>query len=46
MTQEQEKNIKIITDSLNKFGITNPNIQAGILATVSKESNFIPQSEN
>ncbi len=46
MTSEQLNNINLITASLNKFGITNPNIQAGILATISKESNFIPQSEN
>lgn len=46
MNQQQIDNIKIITDSLNKFGITNKNIQAGILSTVYKESNFIPQSEN
>lgn len=38
--------IKLIVDSLNKFGITNQNVQAGILATISKESNFEPQSEN
>jgi putative chitinase len=46
MTTEQTNNIKLITASLNKFGVTNPNIQAGILATISKESNFVPQSEN
>ncbi len=46
MTDQQLNNIKLITDSLNKFGVTNPNLQAGILATISKESNFIPQSEN
>lgn len=46
MTQQQLDNIKLLTDSLNKFGVTNPNLQAGWLATVSKESNFIPQSEN
>lgn len=46
MTQEQTNNIKLITNSLTKFGITNPNIQAGILATISKESEFVPQSEN
>lgn len=39
-------NIKLITESLNKFGITNPNLQAGILATISKESEFEPKSEN
>lgn len=46
MTQQQTDNIKLISDSLTKYGITNPNLQAGILATISKESNFIPQSEN
>ncbi len=46
MTPQQLDNIKLITDSLNRFGITNKHIQAGILATISKESNFIPQSEN
>ncbi len=44
-TAEQEKNIRLITNSLNKFGITNQNLQAAILATVSKESNFIPKVE-
>lgn len=39
-------NIKLIVDSLNKYGITNQQLQAGILATISKESNFVPQSEN
>jgi len=46
MTSEQLKNIQLITDSLNKFGVTNKAVQAGILATISKESNFVPQSEN
>ena len=46
MTSQQLDNIKLITASLEKFGITNKNLQAGILATISKESNFIPQSEN
>lgn len=42
----QSEAIKQIVDSLNKFGITNQHLQAGILATISKESNFVPQSEN
>ncbi len=46
MTTQQLDNIKLITDSLVRFGITNKNLQAGILATIGKESNFIPQSEN
>jgi predicted chitinase len=32
--------IQEIVDSLNKFGITNPYIQAGILGVISKESGF------
>lgn len=46
MTQAQRNNIDQIIVSLNKFGVTNPYLQAGILATISKESGFIPQSEN
>ena len=37
---------KIMIQSLNKFGLNNPFLQAGILAVVYKESNFKPQSEN
>ncbi len=46
MNQTQLDNIKLITAGMERFGITNKNIQAGILATISKESNFVPQSEN
>ena len=46
MTTAQTDNIKLIVGALEKFGVTNKHIQAGILATVGKESNFIPQSEN
>jgi len=42
----QKQNIKLIVESLNNVGIKNSTIQAAILATVSKESNFKPQSEN
>jgi len=41
-----DKNVQIIRNSLNKYGITNPYLQAGILATIKKESEFIPRSEN
>jgi putative chitinase len=37
---------KIMINSLNKYGLNNPFLQAGILAVVYKESNFKPQSEN
>lgn len=46
MTSEQQRNIDLIIKSLNKFGITNQYLQAGILATVSKEADFIPKSES
>ncbi len=46
MNTTQQNNSKLLIDSLNKFGVTNTNLQAGILATIYKESNFIPQSEN
>lgn len=46
LTSEQKKNAEIIVKTLNEKGITNPFAQAGILAVVSKESKFIPQSEN
>jgi predicted chitinase len=46
MTPEQESNARLIVKSLTTFGVTNQYLQAGILACVSKESNFIPQNEN
>ena len=46
LSKAQLENIKIILASANKYGITNPNLQAALLATISKESRFIPQSEN
>ena len=46
MDATQTENAKLIINSLEKFGVTNKYLQAGILATVSKESNFKPQSEN
>ena len=45
MTTTQDTNAKLIVGALNKYGLTNPFLQAGILATVYKESGFLPQSE-
>jgi len=46
LTQQQKNNIFIIKDEAKKSGITNPYSIAAILSIVSKESSFIPQSEN
>jgi putative chitinase len=46
LTQQQKNNISIIQDEAKKAGITNPYSIAAILSIVSKESSFIPQSEN
>lgn len=46
LTQEQKNNINIIKDEAQKSGITNPYSIAAILSIVSKESSFIPQTEN
>ncbi len=46
LTSEQKKNIDIIINEAKKSGITNPYAIAGMLAIVSKESAFIPKSEN
>lgn len=40
-----QKTIDTIVDSLNRYGITNKNIQVGILAVVSTEGGFVPKSE-
>lgn len=46
LTQQQKNNINVIKDEAKKNGITNPYSVAAILSIVSKESSFIPQSEN
>lgn len=46
LNNEQKNNIAIIIQEAKKAGITNPNSIAGMLAVVSKESSFIPKSEN
>jgi predicted chitinase len=45
LTPKQKANAEILVKRLNANGITNPLSQAGILAVVSKESEFIPKNE-
>ena len=42
---EASSNINLMINKLKGRGITNPMVQAAILATVGKESGFIPQNE-
>lgn len=42
----QKQNASILISRMAANGITNPNTQAAILAVISKESEFVPQSEN
>jgi predicted chitinase len=46
LTAAQKSNIKFIVQRMNEKGITNPLTQSAILAVVSKESAFIPKSED
>ena len=41
-----QKNMAILLERMKKRGITNPFAQAAILSIVSKESGFMPKSEN
>ena len=43
---EKAKNIKLIINELEKNGVTNPYTQVAVLATIGKESNYIPKSEH
>ncbi len=45
LTAEQKSNIRFIVKRMIEKGITNPFTQSAILAVVSKESAFVPQSE-
>ena len=45
LTTEQKSNIRFIVKRMIEKGITNPITQSAILAVVSKESAFVPQSE-
>lgn len=46
LTTEQKSNIRFIIKRMIDKGITNPITQSAILAVVSKESAFVPQSES
>ena len=45
LSSEQKRNVLYMIGQMKASGITNPMMQAGILAVVSKESSFIPKSE-
>ena len=44
-TGEKAKNIDLLIKTMQENGITNPYSQAGILSTIAKETDFIPQNE-
>jgi predicted chitinase len=46
LSNKQKENIKLLVAEAKKQGITNPISIAGMLAVISKESEFEPQSEN
>jgi predicted chitinase len=46
LTPKAKENIKLLVDEAKKQGITNPISIAGMLAVISKESGFLPKSEN
>lgn len=46
LTSTQKQNANVLVERMKVRGITNPYTHAAILAVVSKESSFIPQSEN
>jgi predicted chitinase len=42
---QEARNIDLLVDAMNAFGITDPMAQIGILSVIGKESNYIPKSE-
>ena len=46
LTKEQKDNIHFIIGRMKDKGLSNPFTQTGILSVVSKESSFVPKSEN
>jgi predicted chitinase len=46
LTPQAKENIKLLVAEAKKQGITNPISIAGMLAVISKESGFLPSSEN
>lgn len=45
LTPQKMEAIRVVVAALNKRGLTNRKLQAGILAVISKESNFVPVRE-
>jgi len=45
-TGDKAKNIDLLIKTMEEKGITNPYSKIGLLSTIGKESQFIPQSEN
>ena len=45
LSTKQKANVEFMINRMAEKGITNPFIQAGILAVVSKESSFLPKTE-
>jgi putative chitinase len=46
LTPQQLSNAKLVDQALVDIKLVNPYLRAGILAVVSKESSFLPKSEN
>lgn len=44
-SSQKAKNIDLLVDAMNDFGITDPMAQIGILSVIGKETNYIPKSE-
>jgi predicted chitinase len=42
---QEARNIDLLVDAMNDFGITDPMTQIGILSVIGKETNYIPKSE-
>ena len=42
---QKAKNIDLLVDAMDDFGITDPMAQIGILSVIGKETNYIPKSE-
>ena len=42
---QEARNIDLLVDAMNDFGITDPMAQIGILSVIGKETNYIPKSE-
>lgn len=46
LSSEQRTNVELLISKMKEMGVTNPYAQVGILSTIGKESQFIPQNED